>query len=158
MNELHGQTVLVTGSTSGIGRAVALQLAESGAAVAIHGRNAIAAECIADEISTSAGSVAGIFLTDIATTDGCHELIESVTTACPALHTACLIAGADTLTGAAASLPFEDKLQLLYNTDVQSTLLLGRGLGQFMKSVHGGSIVTTGWDQAAIGMEGDSLG
>ena len=156
MNELHGQTVLVTGSTSGIGRAVALQLAESGAAVAIHGRNAIAAECIADEISTSACSVAGIFLTDIATTDGCHELIESVTTACPALHTACLIAGADTLTGAAASLPFEDKLQLLYNTDVQSTLLLGRGLGQFMKSVHGGSIVTTGWDQAAIGMEGDS--
>ncbi len=62
MNKLHGQTVLVTGSTSGIGRAVALQLAESGAAVAIHGRNAIAAERIADEISTSAGSVAGIFL------------------------------------------------------------------------------------------------
>ena len=79
-----------------------------------------------------------------------------MTTACPTLHAACLIAGADTLTGAAASLPFEDKLQLLYDTDVQSTLLLGRGLGQFMKSGHGGSIVTTGWDQAATGMEGDS--
>ena len=108
MNERHKQTVLVTGSTSGIGRAVALQLAESGAAVAIHGRNAAAAEHIADEISTSAGSVAGIFLTDIATADGCRELIESVTTACPTLHAACLIAGADTLTGAAASLPFEE--------------------------------------------------
>ena len=39
MNDMIGQTVLVTGSTSGIGRAVAIQLAESGAAVALHGRN-----------------------------------------------------------------------------------------------------------------------
>ena len=95
MNDMIGQTVLVTGSTSGIGRAVALRLAESGAEVALHGRNADAAEQVAEEIRRSTGSVAGVFLTDIATSDGCAELIAAVTTTCPTLHAACLIAGAD---------------------------------------------------------------
>ncbi len=156
MSDMIGQTVLVTGSTSGIGRAVALRLAESGAAVALHGRNAAAAEKVADEIRRSAGSVAGVFLTDIATSAGCAELIDAVTKTCPTLRAACLIAGADTLTGSSASLPFEDKLQLLYDTDVRSTLLLGKGLGNVLKGHDGSSIVTTGWDQAATGMEGDS--
>ena len=156
MNDMIGQTVLVTGSTSGIGRAVAIRLAESGAAVALHGRNADAAQQVAEEIRRSTGSVAGVFLTDIATSDGCAELIAAVSKICPTLHAACLIAGADTLTGSSASLPFEDKLQLLYDTDVRSTLLLGRGLGNVLKRHVGSSIVTTGWDQAATGMEGDS--
>ena len=156
MNDMIGQTVLATGSTRGIGRAVAIRLAESGAAVALHGRNADAAQQVAEEIRRSTGSVAGVFLTDIATSDGCAELIAAVSKICPTLHAASLIAGADTLTGSSASLPFEDKLQLLYDTDVRSTLLLGRGLGNVLKRHVGSSIVTTGWDQAATGMEGDS--
>ena len=80
---------------------------------------------------------------DISTRDGCAELVETVTKICPSLHAACLIAGADTLTGSSATLPFEDKLQLLYETDIQSTLLLGRGLGHILKGHDGSSIVTT---------------
>lgn len=37
---LHGKTVLVTGASSGIGRAVALECARAGARVVINGRNA----------------------------------------------------------------------------------------------------------------------
>jgi NAD(P)-dependent dehydrogenase (short-subunit alcohol dehydrogenase family) len=39
-SDLHGQTALVTGATSRLGRAIALQLARDGAEVIVHGRDA----------------------------------------------------------------------------------------------------------------------
>ncbi len=66
------------------------------------------------------------------------------------------IAGADTLTGPAAKLSFDDKLQLLWDVDVVATIRLCRSVGRLMTSQGGGAIVTMGWDQAENGMEGDS--
>ena len=47
MNDLAGRTVLVTGSTHGIGREVAITLAAAGACVAVHGRSREAADEVA---------------------------------------------------------------------------------------------------------------
>jgi NAD(P)-dependent dehydrogenase (short-subunit alcohol dehydrogenase family) len=54
-NGLEGQRALVTGATSGIGRAVALRLARDGAQVLVHGRDAARGAETVDEITAAGG-------------------------------------------------------------------------------------------------------
>jgi NAD(P)-dependent dehydrogenase (short-subunit alcohol dehydrogenase family) len=54
-HNLQDQRVLVTGATSGIGRAIALQLARDGAAVIVHGRDATRGADTVTEISAAGG-------------------------------------------------------------------------------------------------------
>ncbi|MFM7207026.1 MAG: SDR family NAD(P)-dependent oxidoreductase [Planctomycetaceae bacterium] len=151
--DLEGRTALVTGATRGIGRAVALELAAAGARVAIHGRSADAAA----EVAVALGPAhAGTFLADLADAAAADRLAAEVAAALPALDTVVLVAGADVLTGAAAAWSFERKLAALLAVDVVATIALARALGRVMADRAGGAIVMMGWDQAAVGMEGDS--
>ncbi len=52
--DLSGRTAFVTGSTRGIGRAIAVRLLEAGAKVAIVGREAATAEAVATELGEDA--------------------------------------------------------------------------------------------------------
>jgi NAD(P)-dependent dehydrogenase (short-subunit alcohol dehydrogenase family) len=53
--ELAGQTALVTGATSGIGKAAALKLAEHGATVLVHGRDASRGAGVVEQIEGEGG-------------------------------------------------------------------------------------------------------
>jgi 3-oxoacyl-[acyl-carrier protein] reductase len=155
VTDLAGRTALVTGSTHGIGREVAVTLAAAGARVALHGRSPEAAAELAAVLAQN-DRHAGTFLADLADPAAIEQLIADVGRRLPQLDTLVLVAGADVLTGPPAKWGFEQKLDQLMRVDVVSTMLLARGLGRWMRDREGGSIVTIGWDQAATGMEGDS--
>src|SRR3979411_1491139 len=53
--DLQNQKALVTGATSGIGRAIALQLARDGAEVIVHGRDAERGAATVEEIVAAGG-------------------------------------------------------------------------------------------------------
>src|SRR5205809_3101695 len=63
---LQGQKALGTGATSGIGRAVALQLARDGAEVIVHGRDATRGAETVDAITAAGGQArfVGVDLSD----------------------------------------------------------------------------------------------
>jgi retinol dehydrogenase-14 len=62
---MAGKTVLITGGTSGIGKATALGLARLGSRVAIVGRDAARAATAADEIRAAGGAPVDVFVADL---------------------------------------------------------------------------------------------
>jgi 3-oxoacyl-[acyl-carrier protein] reductase len=154
--ELTGLRALVTGSTSGIGRAVALELASAGADVIVHGRRSLkVAEETASQVRRAGGRSA-VFLADLRDRAECQRLADNAWEVWKGLDVCVNNAGADTLTDEAARWPFECKLEELLAVDVTATMLLSRAVGRRMKESGGGVVMNMGWDQADVGMEGDS--
>jgi 3-oxoacyl-[acyl-carrier protein] reductase len=153
--ELKGLRALVTGSTSGIGRAIALELAAAGADLIVHGRNPAAAEAVIAQVR-STGVRGTTILADLRQERECRRLLEQAWQETGGLDIWVNNAGADTLTGEAASWSFTRKLDELLAVDVRATLLLGREVGQRMKARDHGVVLNMGWDQAETGMEGES--
>lgn len=74
MNSLKNKAALVTGASRGIGRGIALRLAQEGALVAVHyGRRQMEAEQVVQEIISHGGSAFAIGA-DISTLQGIHDL------------------------------------------------------------------------------------
>jgi NAD(P)-dependent dehydrogenase (short-subunit alcohol dehydrogenase family) len=72
--QLSGKRALVTGSSQGIGRGVALELAREGATVVVHGRNRERAEATVAAIR-AAGGVAHLAIGDLATDAGAEAVV-----------------------------------------------------------------------------------
>ncbi len=153
--ELAGMRALVTGSTSGIGRAIVLELAHAGADVVVHGRRPEVAESVTVECATFGGRAEFVFA-DLRDETTLLPLVEDAWRLWGGLDIWINNAGADTLTGPAAQWSFSDKLHALWAVDVRATMLLSRAAGQRMREQGQGTIVTMGWDQAETGMAGDS--
>jgi 2-amino-4-hydroxy-6-hydroxymethyldihydropteridine diphosphokinase len=153
--ELAGLRALVTGSTRGIGRAIALELAAGGADVLVHGRRAPAAEEVARQCA-GFGARSQFLLADLRDEANLLPLAQSAWSIWDGLDICVNNAGADTLTGPAVGWSFMEKLQALWEVDVRATMVIARAVGGRMREQGRGTIVTMGWDQADTGMEGDS--
>ena len=75
--DLSGKTALVTGSTSGIGHAIAKGLAASGADVVINGRTQDNVNTAVRKLDGVGGSVRGI-AADVSTATGCKALVAAL--------------------------------------------------------------------------------
>lgn len=147
---------IVVGASSGIGRATALRMARDGWDVLVHGFHKVnETNDLAAEIR-KLGRESYALIADLSQPEQVFRLVEEAWARWNGLDAWLHLAGADILTGTTRHASFEEKLQMLWKVDVQSTITACRLVGQLMKGQGHGSIVTMGWDQAETGMEGDS--
>ena len=154
------QTAVVTGASSGIGRAIAIALAEAGVdSLLVHyHRNQAGAEETA-QLVRERDCEASILAADLRQADDRQNLVDTAFERLSEITVWVNNAGADVLTGEAASMGFEDKLRLLMEVDVMGTIALSRLLMPRLleqEASPASSLIFLGWDQAPEGMEGDA--
>jgi 2-amino-4-hydroxy-6-hydroxymethyldihydropteridine diphosphokinase len=153
---LLGKRALVTGSSSGIGKAIALKLAEQGADVLVHaGKSQSVAQEVAKQI-LSTGRQSDVLVCNLRDRERTNQLVQQAWDRWKGLEICICNAGADILTGAQRRLDYLQKLETLLDVDLIGTVILARAIGQRMKETGQGVILTMGWDQATTGFDGES--
>jgi 3-oxoacyl-[acyl-carrier protein] reductase len=154
-DSLAGRAVLVTGASSGIGRAIALAAARAGADVAITYRaNEPGARDVEREIR-SLGRRAAVITLDLSDAESLKALGPAAGAALGRIDVWINNAGADILTGDAATLSTEAKLDLLLTVDLRGTMLASWQAAALMGAQDGGGvIINMSWDHVLAGMPG----
>ena len=131
---LKGKSILVTGASSGIGKATAIECSKMGAKLVITGRNE---ERLNETFSQLEGEGHQIIVADLNT----QEEIDALVDACPVLD------GLVNNAGRGKSKPVNflklEDLQDVYQTNLFGVALLTKGLLKKKKLVKGASIVFT---------------
>ena len=158
---MKNNVAVVTGSSTGIGRAIALRLAESGFDIIVHAcQDSESASQVAEAIANK-GRKSTVLLQDFSIVDQLDSFVRSCWDWQGGVTAWVNNAGADVLTGESASWDFATKLNAVLQVDVMATLLLSREIGRRMTTAFNQdrirrSILNMGWDQAGQGMSGDS--
>jgi 3-oxoacyl-[acyl-carrier protein] reductase len=155
---LEGRVVLITGASSGIGRAIALACARAGADLATTYRsNQAGAEAVAREVR-ALGRRMEVLRADIARQDEIDQLVAGLKAGFGRVDVWINNAGADILTGEGARLSRLEKLDLLLAVDLRGTMLASWAAVHLMRSQPGGGgvIINMSWDGVMRGLEGEN--
>jgi NAD(P)-dependent dehydrogenase (short-subunit alcohol dehydrogenase family) len=153
-SELSGKTALVTGGTSGIGRAAALALARLGARVAVAGRNEQRGNEVVKEIIAAGGQ--GEFVS--------AELKDAASARALAARAVARLGQVDILVNTAGMYPFgptekmtEADFDAVFDLNVRAVFFLVAELAPKMADRGGGAIVNLSTMMADQGYVGTSL-
>ena len=152
---LAGRCVLVTGGSSGIGRAIAMAAARGGADVAITYRvNRAGAQAVAEAID-QAGRRSLVLPLDLTDDASIRTLVPALRGYFGRIDAWINNAGADILTGDAAARSRIEKLDLLLHVDLRGTILASwEAVAMMQAQDEGGVIINMSWDHVLTGMEG----
>jgi NAD(P)-dependent dehydrogenase (short-subunit alcohol dehydrogenase family) len=124
MREIERQTILVTGATDGLGRALAADLAGRGATVLLHGRDDERGRAALDEVRRATGSERlGWYRADLSSLEQVRELAAAVRRDHERLH--CLVNNAGigtTVPGGGVRQESADAHEQAYDPDARRRL------------------------------------
>jgi NAD(P)-dependent dehydrogenase (short-subunit alcohol dehydrogenase family) len=143
------RTALVTGATSGIGRAAALSLARDGFRVLVHGRDAERGAAVVKEIESAGGS-AGFIAADLADV----HAVERLAVAAGEVEVLVNNAGFSWFGPTADLAP--DTFDALFNANVRSAYFLTAAIAPKMAERGRGTIINLGSMVGQIGLAGSA--
>ena len=144
---LHGKTALVTGATSGIGRAIAARLAADGAEVIVTGRDEAGGKEVVAAIE-SAGGQARFIHADLENLADVKRLGDA------ARDVDILVNNAGAASGGPTDKTSEDAFDLVFDVNVKAPFFLAAAIAPRMAARGGGAIINISTMAAVIGMNG----
>ena len=156
MKTFENKTVLITGGTSGIGKAAALAFAREGANVVVSGRRVAEGEKVAGEIASAGGR--GLFVqTDVAREDEIIALVEKTLGAFGALHIAFNNAGTEGQVGPLTTEQTVEHYHQVCDINIRGVLLSMKHEIPAMLRSGGGAIVNNSSLAGHLGFPGASV-
>ena len=138
--KLQDKVAIVTGATSGMGRATAKKFAAEGAKVVVTGRNEERAKAVVDDI-VAAGGEAIYVIVDTANTEDCHVLLDKTLEAYGTVDI--LVKNAGTLSMSPLAEVSLEEWERVFNVNVTAALYLTQLVAPIMKEKGKGVIVNT---------------
>ncbi len=141
MTELEGRIALVTGSSRGIGAAIAKLFAGRGASVIVHGRDADAVATVSDDISRNGGRVLGA-VADLTNYEQIESMRVSIEQGLGPVDILVANAGGSTVRPGPLEDITEADWRLSVDANLTATFLTIKAFLPGMKRRHRGNIIT----------------
>jgi NAD(P)-dependent dehydrogenase (short-subunit alcohol dehydrogenase family) len=137
--DLSGKIAIVTGSTKGIGLAIATRMAEHGATVVISSRKAEACDGVTAQITASGGKAVAIPC-HIGRKEELQNLVDQTIAKCGAIDILVENAGVNPYLGPAANMP-DDAFDRVMGTNIRSNFWLANMALPHIAKRGGGSVI-----------------
>jgi NAD(P)-dependent dehydrogenase (short-subunit alcohol dehydrogenase family) len=137
--DLTGKVAIVTGSTKGIGLAIATRMAEHGATVVVSSRKANVCETVAANI-TAAGGKAVVIPCHIGRKEELQNLVDQTVAQCGGIDILVENAGVNPYLGPAADMP-DEAFDRVMNLNVRSNVWLANMALPHIAQRGGGSVI-----------------